>query len=330
MAFTSAQNRVPVALFVFNRPEFTARVLSAIETARPPRLFVIGDGPRPDNPSDSELVVQTRALIEHIDWEVEVLTCYSDANLGCGRRIATGLDWVFANTDEAILLEDDCVPDPTFFRYCEELLRRYRDDERVQMVSGCNVLEPHVADPYSYYFSRCYHIWGWATWARAWQHYDFEMKAWPGLRDTPWLERHLGSEQAALVARFLFDQTYADEAGQWDFQWVLAGWRRGGVSVTPGVNLVTNIGFGEGATHLQDPDHPRANLASGPMCFPLRHPPDVTVHQEADRAEWELVTQRFPQLAAPRERRVPLELLRRGYAALSDRARSARRDAAHG
>ncbi len=330
MASTSAQNRVPVALFVFNRPQFTARVLSAIEAAKPRRLFVVGDGPRPGDERDQELVGETRALIGRIDSEVEVLTCYSDTNLGCGRRIATGLDWVFANTEEAIILEDDCVPDPTFFRFCEELLHRYRDDERVQMVSGCNVLPPRVADPYSYYFSRCYHIWGWATWARAWQHYDFEMKAWPELRDTSWLRRHLGSAQAARVARFLFDQTYADEVGQWDFQWVLAGWRRAAVSVTPRVNLVTNIGFGEGATHLQDPDHPRANLVTEPMSFPLHHPPSVAVHEEADRAEWELVAARFSHLAPGRERRIPLQLLRRGYAALSDRARSARRRAAHG
>ena len=171
-------------------------------------------------------------------------------NLGGGRRVASGLDWVFENTDEAIILEDDCMPDPTFFPYCEELLRRYRDDERLHMVSGCNVLEPGRFGAHSYYFSRCYHIWGWATWARAWSHYDYKMRQWPALRETDWLERYLGDPTAARIARLFFDETYAGRIDQWDFQWALAGWLRDAVSITPAANLVTNIGFGDGGTHL--------------------------------------------------------------------------------
>jgi hypothetical protein len=286
----------PVALFVFNRPAFTAQVLDAIARARPARLLVVGDGPRPDHPDDPELVRATRATLERVDWPCEVSTCFSEHNLGCGERVASGLDWVFANVDEAILLEDDCLPEPSFFRYCEELLDRYRDDERVHMISGCNVLEPGRSGPDSYYFSRCYHIWGWATWSRAWRHYDFEMRRWPELRETDWVERHLRNERGGEIARVLFDGTYSGRIKQWDFQWVLAGWIRDALSATPSVNLVRNIGFGEAATHLRDPNHPNANLTTSPMPFPLRHPPDVVVLEEADQAEWDLVSPNYPRL----------------------------------
>jgi hypothetical protein len=297
--------RAPVALFVFNRPALTAQVLEAVARARPTRLLVVGDGPRGDHPGDPKLVRDTRALIDRVDWPCEVLTCYSDHNLGCGRRFATGLDWVFANAEEAIILEDDCVPDHTFFRFCEELLERHRDDERVQMICGCNVTEPGRFGPYSYYFSRCYHIWGWATWSRAWRHYDYDMQGWPELRGTRWLEQLLGSRRAGRITQLLFDETYSGRIDQWDFQWVFAGWTRNAVSAIPTVNLVSNVGFGDRATHLHDPGHPRANLATMPMEFPLRHPVEVSVLEEADRAEWESV---FAEYARFVRRRRWLEL----------------------
>jgi hypothetical protein len=288
--------RAPVAFFIFNRPRVTAQVFEAIAQARPSRLLVVADGPRSEHPDDAQLVAETREVVQHVDWPCEVLTCFAEDNLGCGARFATGLDWVFANASEAVILEDDCLPDPSFFRYCDELLERYRADERVHMVSGFSPLEPGRFGPDSYYFSRCYHIWGWATWARAWQSYDFEMTRWPELRNTRWLERHLHSRRAAEIARLLFDETYAGRIRQWDFQWVLSGWLRDAVSATPTVNLVRNLGFGAGATHLTDPNHPHAGRRSMPMTFPLRHPPEVKVLEQADRAEWKSVFPRYPQL----------------------------------
>jgi hypothetical protein len=312
MPGTLALQRAPVAFFIFNRPALTARVLAAIAQARPPRLLVVADGPRGDQPEDEALVRQARAVLDEVDWPCEVRRCYSDVNLGCGRRVATGLDWVFSQTDEAIILEDDCVPEPSFFAFCEELLERYGADERVQMVSGCNVLSPEQSGPYSYYFSRCYHIWGWATWARSWRHYDFEMRDWPALRDTRWLERHLRSRTAAQVARVLFEGTYSGQIRQWDFQWAFSGWRRNALAVIPAVNLVSNVGFGNAATHTVDPNHPRANLETQPMKFPLRHPPTVSALEAADRREWELVAARFPASRPEHFRRRMAAALRHG------------------
>ncbi len=230
----------------------------------------------------------TRAMLDRVDWECEVQTCFSETNLGCGKRIATGLDWVFAQAQEAIILEDDCVPDPTFFPFCEQLLSRFRDDERVWMIGGSNVMEPDPFPKSSYCYSRGYQIWGWATWARAWRDYDFEMKAWPQLRETDWLSQHVRSPAGADLAQLLLDGTYDGRIRQWDFQWVLAGWIKEAVSVVPSVNLVTNVGYGESATHLKDSSHPLAQLPVRPMSFPLRHPPEVEVLEERDLAMWEL------------------------------------------
>lgn len=286
---------VPVAFLIFNRPELTARVWASIARARPPRLFVVGDGPRDGHPDDKDLVAQARAVIEQVDWPCEVLTCYSDINLGCGRRIATGLDWVFSHTDAAIILEDDCLPDITFFRYCEELLDRYRHDKRVHMISGTNVTG--LSGPHSYHFSRCYHIWGWATWSRAWRHYDYEMRRWPELRETDWLAKHVTNERAMSVAQLYFDETYAGRIDQWDFQWAFCGWLQDAFSVIPSSNLVRNIGYGAAATHELDDRHPFADLPTQAMSFPLRHPPGVEVMESADMETWARLLPVFPDLA---------------------------------
>ncbi len=280
--------RAPVALMIFNRPGFTARVFERIAAAKPSRLLVVADGPRAEHPDDARLCWETRAVIERVDWPCEVETNYADVNLGCKERIASGLEWVFGQTDEAIILEDDTVPDPSFFAYCDELLERYRDEPRVQMISGSNVLPAERSGPDSYYFSRCYHIWGWATWARAWRAYDIEMRGWPARRDSRWLERLLGGVTEARIARAAFDAAYAGEVPTWDFQWVFAAWAQDGLSVTPRHNLVTNIGHGELASHERNPDHPFARLPTRELPFPLRHPAAIAVDQAADRAEWRL------------------------------------------
>jgi hypothetical protein len=280
--------QTPVALFIFNRPTLTDQVVQAVAAARPSRLLVVGDGPRSDHPQDAQLVSEARSVIDGVDWPCEVLTCYSEINLGCKQRLASGLDWVFSQVPEAIILEDDTVPDATFFPFCEELLGRYRHDDRVHMISGFTMFEPGQFTDESYYFSRCYHVWGWASWARAWSRYDIEMARWPDLRETGWPDELLGDEIEARIAREIFDQTYAGRITTWDFQWVFAGWLNGGMSVTPAANLVTNIGYGALATNERNPDHPLAHRVRHQMSFPLSHPPDVEPLPQADAAEWRL------------------------------------------
>jgi len=173
--------RTPVVLIIFNRPPTTERVFAEIAKARPQKLFVVADGPRPERSGEAEKCAAARAVIDRVDWECEVLRNYAEVNLGCRQRPPTGISWVFEQVAEAIILKDDCVPHPTFFRFCEELLEKYREDERVMHISGSNFQPGYTRGPFSYYFSRFNPIWGWASWRRAWQHYDLNMKLWAEL-----------------------------------------------------------------------------------------------------------------------------------------------------
>jgi len=277
-----ASTQTPVALFIFNRPDTTARVFARIAAARPSRLFVVADGPRPAVPADAEACAATRAITEAVDWPCEVRRDYAPANLGCGRRVASGLDWVFSQVEEATILEDDCVPDPSFFPFCEELLDRFRTDERVMAISGDNFQGGRWRTRYSYYFSAVPHAWGWATWRRAWQHFDLEMLLWPEIRDGGWLADLFHDRHAARYWTEIFDAMLQHRIDTWDYQWFFACWAQGGLTVLPSVNLVSNIGFDGRATHTRIPT-PRAMVPTGEMAFPLLHPPYVVRDAQADR-----------------------------------------------
>ena len=276
--------QTPVALFIFNRPDTTARVLSEIAKARPPELFVVADGPRDGRAQEAEQCAATRRVIARVDWPCRVRTNFSQHNMGCTQRMATGISWVFDHVEEAILLEDDCLPHPSFFRFCEELLERYRHHPRVMQIAGFNIPVDRRTRAFSYYFSRFATNWGWATWRRAWQHYDVEVKEWPALRDTAWL--HEIVRHPSIVASWgrMLDLAHRRELGTWDHQWVFACWRQRGLSIQPSVSMITNIGFGDGATHTISTCHdPRADVSAKRIEFPLRHPAMFTESPKADR-----------------------------------------------
>ena len=277
--------QTPVALIIFNRPDTTARVFAEIAKARPSKLFVVADGPRSDRPREAERCDEARAIVDRVDWDCEVHKNYSAVNLGCGRRPATGISWVFEQVEEAIILEDDCVPHPTFFRFCEELLEKYRQDERVMCISGINLASSHKARSFSYRFSRLNLCWGWASWRRAWQHFDVTLKRWPALRDTQWLVDILEDQRAIGAYKGVFDRAFMQqgEVDYWDYQWTFACWAQKGLSIVPGTALVANVGFGEEATHTRSVNDPRARFAARGMRFPLVHPPDLAVDRKADR-----------------------------------------------
>ena len=244
--------------------------------------MVIADGPRADHPGEAEKCLATRAIVENPEWDCELLKNYSDVNLGCGRRPASGISWVFQNVEEAVILEDDCLPHPTFFRFCDELLEHYRDDKRVMTISGNNFQFGTRRTPESYYFSRYPHTWGWATWRRAWELYDFEAKVWPQLRATRWLEDLLGDGESAAYWRGVFDSLNGSW-DVWDYQWIFSCWAQNGLAILPNVNLISNIGWGSDATHTKALDNPSANLAIEAMSFPLSHPQYMAVNREADK-----------------------------------------------
>ncbi len=275
--------KTPVALIIFNRPDTTAKVFEAIRQAKPPQLLVVADGARSDRPEEAEKCLAARSIIEGVDWECEVLTNYSDVNLGCKQRVSSGLDWVFANVEEAIILEDDCLPDPSFFPFCEELLNYYRHDQRIMVISGDNFQFGNKRTNDSYYFSRYNHCWGWASWRRAWQHYDVEMKLWPKIRDENWLQSIFKESRSINYWREILQATYEGEINTWDYQWTFACWLQNGLTVLPNINLISNIGFGADSTHTEQVDNSFANLPVENMSFPLDHPQFIIRDTQADR-----------------------------------------------
>jgi len=274
------QLTTPVAFLIFNRPDTTARVFEVIRQAKPPKLLVVADGARVDQLGESEKCAATRAIINQIDWKCEVLTNYSDVNLGCRKRVSSGLDWVFEQVEEAIILEDDCLPHPTFFRYCQELLEKYRDDEHMMMISGDNFQFGRNSTEYSYYFSRYGHVWGWASWRRAWTNYDDSMQIWPELKNNGWLSKVLGNDQVVSYWSRIFQGVY-DGFDTWDYIWLFTLWANNGLTILPHDNLVSNIGFGSG-THTTMSNSPFANMSVRSMNFPLKHPLGINRNSQAD------------------------------------------------
>jgi cephalosporin hydroxylase len=264
------QLKTPVCLMIFNRPDTTQQVFNVIRQVKPEKLLVIADGPRLDVVGEVEKCAATRAIINQVDWDCEVLTNYSEINLGCRHRVSSGLNWVFNTVEEAIILEDDCLPDVTFFRFCEELLERYRHDPKIMAISGNNFQFGDNDQQTSYYFSRYNHIWGWATWRRAWKLYDLEMKLWPSTRENKGLEKILENPKVVAYWSNIFQGAY-EGFNTWDYAWTFACWVHGGLTILPNVNLVSNIGFREDATHTTN-ESPLANLPTKPMSFPLQHP----------------------------------------------------------
>jgi hypothetical protein len=274
--------KTPVVFIIFNRPATTERVFIEIAKARPQKLLVISDGARKNRPGEAELVASVRSIIKRVDWPCEVLCNFSEINLGCKVRVSSGLDWAFEQVSEAIILEDDCLPDPSFFRFCEELLEKYREDKRVGMISGDNFQFGRRYSEDSYYFSRYIHIWGWATWKDRWvSDYDVNMADWPLVRDAGVITKIFENKREASFWKSIFNKVYLGKIDTWDYQWLYANWTRNRYGILPAVNLITNIGFGADATHTQGTSH-LANLATKSLNFPLEHPKNMIVNEVAD------------------------------------------------
>ncbi|MEI7646158.1 MAG: hypothetical protein WCJ55_17965 [Chloroflexales bacterium] len=271
----------PVILLIYRRPAETALVRAALRAARPSHLMIVADGPRAGCPGDPEAVAAARAAAEAIDWPCQITRIYADSNMGLRNRVESGITTAFQLVERAIIIEDDCVPAPSFFPFCAELLERYADDSRVMAISGDD-FQGGRPTPASYRFSRYPHCWGWATWRRAWRHYDGPMANWPTLRTSGWLAQYLGSRHAARYWRRVFDQVYAGQVDSWAYRWTYSCWRRNGLTALPARNLVSNIGFGAKGAHTTAAHNPFAAMRSYPTSFPLHHPSRVTCDTRAD------------------------------------------------
>jgi hypothetical protein len=295
--------RAPVVLILFNRPDLTVRVLDRIRQVEPAALFVIGDGPRPDRPDDASLCEQARAAVGEVDWPCRVQTNFSDVNLGVRRRIASGMSWVFDQVDRAVVLEDDCLPDPTFFSFCDELLDRFEHEERVMMITGTNIGETWKPDAQSYHFARRGNTWGWASWRRAWRHYDPEMKAWEDAAVRRRIRRELGAEHFEALGGWM-DRAW-HQRRVWAVPWQLTTLSHSGLCVVPSANLVSNLGFRADGTMLTRFRPEIAELPTHPMRFPLKHPGAIEPDAGYDR--------RYLEIRHPTARFSPLRRWVRGW-----------------
>lgn len=266
----------PVLFIIFNRPETTKKVFEVISQIKPKKLFIAADGPREDKPGEKELCEETRKIvIEKIDWPCEVKILFRDKNLGCGKAVSSAIDWFFDNVEEGIILEDDCLPDPSFFRFCTELLERYRFDDKIFMISGDNFLPKSLRPKESYYFSQIPHIWGWATWKRAWKKYDFEMTDFPLFREEKTIEKIWVDKKVQKYWLEKLSITFSGELNTWDYQWVYTIWKNSAYSIAPNKNLISNIGFDNNGTNTTNIKDSSANIPLEKMCFPMTGNPNT-------------------------------------------------------
>jgi hypothetical protein len=245
--------KTPILFIVFNRLDTAKEVLAAIRNARPGKLFIAADGPRALKAGESERCAEVREFVlAAIDWPCEVKTLFRDGNLGCGRAVSGAISWFFSEVEEGIILEDDCVPSASFFPYCEELLERYRNDERVMHIAGHNPLGVTRKGRTSYYFARNQHCWGWASWRRAWAKYAFKIEDLEDFIARGAIQRIFDGRQAQEYWLSVFAKMAKLEIDTWDYQWTYAIFKNGGFCINPARNLITNIGFRGDGTHTMD------------------------------------------------------------------------------
>ncbi|HEY4355748.1 MAG TPA: hypothetical protein VGN16_08385 [Acidobacteriaceae bacterium] len=291
-----AQFKTPIVLIIFNRPQHTERVFRRIAEMRPTRLLIIADGPRASRPGEAILCESAREVVRQISWPCEVSTNFSEYNLGCRDRVISGLNWAFSEVEEAVVLEDDIFPDPSFFRFCEEMLDRFRSDARVSMVTGFNIVQDRSPKDTSYFFSHLTHIWGWATWQRSWARYDEQLKDWPKIKASGEMGNLFEDPKQYRFWERIFDQMHAGTGpNTWDYQWVYTNFINNALSIVPKVNLIENIGFGPEATHTKQVAH-APTVSTTSLQFPLLHPPAIIPLRDLDKLDGERSKFRLPTL----------------------------------
>ncbi len=271
-----------VLFLIFNRPDTTSRVFEAIRQAQPPRLYVAADGPRKNRPGEEELCLQTRDIIHKVDWNCEVKTLFREDNLGCGHAVSGAIEWFFSQEPEGIVLEDDCLPHPDFFPYCEELLARYRDNKQVAFISGNNFDFDTPPRKESYYFSAYSHVWGWAAWKRTWDLYDFTLKDKSLPEFHAILHKLFISPTERRYWENIFMKMKLGKIDTWDYQLSISIMFSGALCIIPSTALIRNIGFSPNATHTTREDLRLSQREIRPI-LPLIHPTRVEQDQQADR-----------------------------------------------
>ncbi len=271
----------PILFIVFNRPDVTQQVFDQIKKIKPKKLFVAADGYRRNVKGEKQKCEQTRNICKNIDWDCETRTLYREQNLGCKVAVSSAITWFFENVDEGIILEDDCYPDLTFFEYCQNLLEKYRDKSDIFLIGGNNFQKKIIGNNESYYFSNYGHIWGWATWKRAWYMHDNDYFNYDPKSSTTELSHIFNSKSEKRYWNKIFAACKMGTINTWDYQWQYYIWKNKGISITPNKNLTINLGLKNNSTHYFLNDSCKTNLTCNSLSFPLVHP-TIEIDRAAD------------------------------------------------
>lgn len=270
----------PILFLVFNRLEPTKKVFESIKKAQPPRIYIASDGPRKNINGEIEEVERVRNyILQNINWDCEVKTLFREKNLGCKYAVSDAISWFFKNEEQGIILEDDCLPNESFFWFCEELLEKYKNDFRVWHISGDNFQDNKLRGDGTYYFSQYSHVWGWATWANRWQHYDVEISSFKSFFENINMRSVYKNKNDQLYWLNIFQNVYDGKIDTWDYQWTYTILINNGLSILPNKNLISNIGFGKNATHTTSSESEFSNIPKFELDRLMIHPeftlPDI-------------------------------------------------------
>lgn len=288
---------VPVLYIIFNRLDAVKLSFAAIRKAQPSVLYVAADGPRADVPGEAEACEAVRSwVLSNIDWPCSVHTYFQSVNCGCGHHPAGAISWMFEKERYGIILEDDCIASASFFVFAEEMLRKYECDSRFSIICGSNFDTSHqyMAADSDYFFSKISYTWGWATWKRTWEKYDFTMRAWGHDNHRKLLKWLFDEKEYREYWRYIFDSTYKNQPQDlWDYQFFYLCYRTRQLAIVPNVNLVSNIGFGENATHTVEHSS-KIGMPLFEMTSPFRHPSKVQANADYDRHVQEFCYGKLP------------------------------------
>lgn len=277
--------QTPILFLIFARPDTTRKVFERIKQIQPTKLYIAADAPRRDRPDEIKRSKETRMIIDQIDWLCEVHTLFRVENLGCKMAVSSAISWFFEQEEYGIILEDDCLPDLSFFPFCEKLLLKYKDDERIGHISGQCFFPKRVDSDFSYDYSRIVHIWGWASWKRVWKNYDVHLSCWERMKKNKIKKKSffINRSEQIYFTSFIADTLSGNNGiNTWDTQYMFMLRNQNQLSIYPSVNLVTNIGLNsENATHTKDRSNKRLVVANE-MQFPLKHPTYVYPNKMLD------------------------------------------------
>ncbi|RXF69094.1 nucleotide-diphospho-sugar transferase [Arcticibacter tournemirensis] len=285
-ALTSYKSKSPVLFIAFNRPDTTLRVFEKIREAKPSKLYFACDGARKNKIEDIELCKETRDIIRYVDWDCELKALYQEKNLGCKYAVSSAITWFFEHEEEGIILEDDCLPSNDFFRFCDIMLDKYRNDTRIRHITGCNLQYGKKWGPASYYFSNNVHVWGWACWKRVWIDYDVELSKYQQEEVEEQFSKIFNEPLLVESWKDIFQKLKRNEIDTWDYQLGITNFFNNGLGIIPNVNMISNIGFRADGTHTFTETDPNSNIPHQKLPDVILHPKYILPEKKADIFTW--------------------------------------------